>query len=466
MAICWKKLLLVLQNAKKLYAKQQVKKIMQSRLTKKYSNLFIAALLLAGSQVLLGPQAMAAKAIGLDRVVAIVDEDVVLESELKDRTQAVLQRLKGQYTQLPEEDVLRKQVLEQLIVERVQLGLSKRYEVKVDDEEIDQAIGRIRDKNKMNDQQLEADLKRQGLTLAGLRNQIRDELTISHLQQGIVSGRIKITPQEIDNFLASSDGKFATSPDFHIGHILIALPSSADAEAIAAAEQKAKDIYQKLQNGADFAQLAIANSNDQAALQGGDIGWRKLAQLPELFGNQLAGLKTGAVTAPFRSGAGFHILKNIEQRGGGQQLIEQTHARHILVKTSEIMDDNQAREKLLALKDRIEKGEDFAKLAKTNSEDTGSMLNGGDLGWSSPGMFVAAFEETLANTPIGKVSRPFKSQFGWHILEVLERRKEDMSEQMKRNQAQNMIRSRRFDEEFQLWLTQIREEAFVEIKLN
>jgi peptidyl-prolyl cis-trans isomerase SurA len=466
LAICWKKLLLVLQNAKKLYAKQQVKKIMQSRLTKKYSNLFIAALLLAGSQVLLGPQAMAAKAIGLDRVVAIVDEDVVLESELKDRTQAVLQRLKGQYTQLPEEDVLRKQVLEQLIVERVQLGLSKRYEVKVDDEEIDQAIGRIRDKNKMNDQQLEADLKRQGLTLAGLRNQIRDELTISHLQQGIVSGRIKITPQEIDNFLASSDGKFATSPDFHIGHILIALPSSADAEAIAAAEQKAKDIYQKLQNGADFAQLAIANSNDQAALQGGDIGWRKLAQLPELFGNQLAGLKTGAVTAPFRSGAGFHILKNIEQRGGGQQLIEQTHARHILVKTSEIMDDNQAREKLLALKDRIEKGEDFAKLAKTNSEDTGSMLSGGDLGWSSPGMFVAAFEETLANTPIGKVSRPFKSQFGWHILEVLERRKEDMSEQMKRNQAQNMIRSRRFDEEFQLWLTQIREEAFVEIKLN
>ncbi|RZJ46363.1 MAG: molecular chaperone SurA, partial [Chryseobacterium sp.] len=212
------------------------------------------------------------------------------------------------------------------------------------------------------------------------------------------------------------------------------------------------------------AQMAIANSNDQAALQGGDIGWRKLAQLPELFGNQLAGLKTGEVTTPFRSGAGFHILKNMEQRGGGQQLIEQTHARHILIKTSEIVDDNQAREKLLVLKDKIEKGEDFAKLAKENSEDSGSMLSGGDLGWSSPGMFVASFEEILTSTPIGKVSRPFKSQFGWHILQVLERRKEDMSEQMKRNQAQNVIRSRRFDEEFQLWLTQIREEAFVEIK--
>ncbi len=431
---------------------------------KKNCSLLIAALLLIAPQ--LAPQAMAAKAVGLDRVVAIVDEDVVLESELNDRLQAVLSRLKGQYSQsqLPEESVLRKQVLEQLIVERVELGLAKRYDINVEEAEIDQAIERVREKGKMTNEELAADLKRQGLSISGLRRQIRDELTINHLQQGVVSSRIKVSPQEIDNFLASSDGKFATSPDYHIGHILIAVPSSADADTIATAEKKAKDIYQKLQGGADFAQMAIANSNDQAALQGGDIGWRKLAQLPELFGNQLAGLKVGDVTPPFRSGAGFHMLKNIEQRGGGQQLIEQTHARHILVKTSEIMDDNQAREKLLALKERIEKGEDFAKLAKENSEDTGSMLSGGDLGWSTPGMFVAAFEETLTNTPIGKISRPFKSQFGWHILQVLERRKEDMSEQMKRNQAQNVIRSRRFDEEFQLWMTQIREEAYVEIK--
>lgn len=431
---------------------------------KKNCSLLIAVLLLVAPQFV--PQAMAAKAVGLDRVVAIVDEDVVLESELNDRLQAVLSRLKGQYSQsqLPEESVLRKQVLEQLIVERVELGLAKRYDIKVEEDEIDQAVERIREKGKMTNEELAADLKRQGLSISGLRAQIRDELTINHLQQGVVSSRIKISPQEIDNFLASSDGKFATSPDYHIGHILIAVPSSADSDTIAAAEKKAKDIYQKLQGGADFAQMAIANSNDQAALQGGDIGWRKLAQLPELFGNQLASLKVGEVTQPFRSGAGFHILKNIEQRGGGQQLIEQTHARHILVKTSEIVDDNQAREKLLALKERIERGEDFAKLAKENSEDTGSKLSGGDLGWSAPGMFVATFEETLANTPIGKISRPFKSQFGWHILQVLERRKEDMSEQMKRNQAQNVIRSRRFDEEFQLWLTQIREEAFVEIK--
>lgn len=415
--------------------------------------------------LLLGQPAAALQQVSLDRVVAIVDENVVLESELNSRLQAVMSRMKGQYAQLPDAAVVRKQVLDQLVLERIELGLADRYEVKVEEAELDQAIERIKEKKKMNQEQFNADLKSEGLTLEGLRSQLRDEMMINHLQQGLVSSRIKVTPQEVDNFLASSDGKFATSPDYHIGHILIAVSSSADADTVAEAEKKAKDIAQKLQAGADFSQLAIANSNDQAALQGGDIGWRKLAQLPELFGTQLATLKTGQSSAPFRSGAGFHILKNIEQRGGGAQLIEQTHARHILVKLSEITDDNQARDKLLTLIARFEKGEDFAALAKQNSDDTGSMLSGGDLGWATPGMFAPAFEETMNNTAIGKVSRPFKSQFGWHILQVLERRKEDMSDVMKRNQAQNVIKSRRFDEELQLWLTQIREDAYVEIKI-
>lgn len=417
--------------------------------------------------LLLGSHASLAQgnAVALDRVVAIVDKDVVLESELNDRKQTILERLRGQYQQLPPEDVLNKQILEQLIIERIELGLAERYEITVDEEEIDQAVGRVLQKNQVTLAQLEEDLQRQGLTMAGLRKQMRNELTISHLQQGVVNSRIKITEQDINNFLASSDGKYATSPDFHIGHILIAVSSNADADTIAEAEKKANDVYQKLQAGSDFSQMAISYSNDQAALQGGDIGWRKLAQLPELFGNQMANLAVGQVTKPFRSGAGFHILKNIEQRGGGAQLVEQTHARHILVKTSEIMDDAQARQKLLDLKARIEKGEDFAKLAREHSEDTGSMLSGGDLGWSTPGMFVAEFEDAMANTSIGSISRPFKSQFGWHILQVIERRKEDMSDKVKRNQAANVLRSRRFDEEFQLWLTQIREEAYVEIKL-
>lgn len=404
-------------------------------------------------------------AVSLDRVVAIVDKDVVLQSELNDRKSTILERLKGQYQQLPPEDVLNKQILEQLIIERIELAMADRYNIKVDEAEIDQAIGRVLQKNQITFAQLQADLQAQGLGVDGLRKQMRNELTISQLQQGVVNSRIKITEQDINNFLASSDGKYATSPDFHIGHILIAVSSSADADTIAAAEKQANDIYQKLQTGSDFSQMAITYSNDQAALQGGDIGWRKLAQLPELFGNQMVNLGVGQVSKPFRSGAGFHILKNIEQRGGGEQLVEQTHARHILVKTSEIMDDAQARQKLLDMKARIEKGEDFGKLAREHSEDTGSMLNGGDLGWSMPGMFVPEFEAAMGNTSIGGITRPFKSQFGWHILQVIERRKEDMSDKMKRNQAANVLRSRRFDEEFQLWLTQIREEAYVEVKL-
>lgn len=421
----------------------------------------LGGLLLIGSQLGMAQNG----AVSLDRVVAIVDKDVVLESELNARKVSIMERLRGQYQQLPPEDVLNKQILEQLIIERIELGMAERYEITIEESEIDQAIDRVLQKNQITLAQLEADLQRQGLNLDGLRKQMRNELTINNLQQGVVNSRIKITEQDINNFLASSDGKYATSPDYHIGHILIAVSSSADADAIAEAEKQANDIYQKLLNGSDFAQMAISFSNDQAALQGGDIGWRKLAQLPELFGNQMLGLAEGQVSKPFRSGAGFHILKNIEQRGGGEQLVEQTHARHILVKTSEIMDDAQARQKLLDLKARIEKGEDFAVLARENSEDTGSMLSGGDLGWSMPGMFVAEFEEAMKNTPINGISRPFKSQFGWHILQVLERRKEDMSDKMKRNQAANVLRARRFDEEFQLWLTQIREEAYVEIKL-
>lgn len=404
-------------------------------------------------------------AVALDRIVAIVDEDVVLESEFNERKQAILARLQGQYQNLPPENVLNKQILEQLIIERIELGLAKRYEIEPTEAELDQAIARIAQNNRITPAQLEESLSQQGMTMTGLRQQIRRDLTINQLQQAVVNSRIKITDQDIDNFLASTDGKFATSPDFRVGHILIALPSSAGPSEIEELEQKAQSIYKQIKEGADFSQMAIAHSQDQAALNGGDLGWRKLAQLPELFAQRLVDLPVGEVSEPFRSDAGFHMLKNLEQRGGGATMIQETKARHILVKTSEIMDDRQAREKLLALRERILKGEDFAALAREHSEDTGSMLAGGDLGWATPGMFVPEFEETMAKSAINEVSMPFKSQFGWHIMQVVERRNTDMSDRVKRNQAANAIRSRRFDEEFQLWLTQIREDAYVEIKL-
>jgi peptidyl-prolyl cis-trans isomerase SurA len=428
-----------------------------------FFNRFLGLSLLSGI-LLLSPLALA-ETVSLDRVIAIVDEDVVLESEFNARKASVMGRLRTQYSQLPAEEVLNKQILEQLIVERIELALAKRYEIEVDESEVDDAINRILQKNNLTLAQLQASLAEEGIGLEGLRKQLRNDITINHLQQGVVSNRIKINERDIDNFLASTDGKSATSPDYHIGHILISVSSEASDADIAEAEKLANSVYKQLNEGADFAKMAITYSKDQAALNGGDIGWRKLAQLPELFSRELSNLSVGKVTKPFRSGAGFHILKNIEQSGGGAKMVEQTHARHILVKTSEIMDDRQARDKLLQIKELIEKGTDFAKMAKEYSEDPGSMMSGGDLGWTMPGMMVKQFEDTMNNTEVGKISRPFKSQFGWHILQVLERRQQDMSDQMKRNQAANTLRSRRFDEEFQLWLTQIREEAYVEIKL-
>lgn len=427
-----------------------------------------SVLKLAGVSLMMGIASWSyaqTSAVALDRVVAIVDEDVVLESEFNERKESILARLQGQFQNLPPENVLNKQILEQLIVERIELGLAKRYEIEPTEAELDQAIARIAQNNQITLAQLQESLSQQGMNMTGLRQQVRRDLTINQLQQAVVNSRIKITDQDIDNFLASTDGKFATSPDFRVGHILVALPSSATPSEIIELEEKALDIYKRIQAGADFSQMAITHSQDQAALNGGDLGWRKLAQLPELFAQRLVDLAVGEISEPFRSDAGFHIVKNMEQRGGGATMIQETKARHILVKTSEIMDDRQAREKLLSVRERALKGEDFAVLARENSEDTGSMLGGGDLGWATPGMFVPEFEETMEKSAINEISMPFKSQFGWHIMQVTERRNTDMSDRVKRNQAANAIRSRRFDEEFQLWLTQIREDAYVEIKL-
>jgi peptidyl-prolyl cis-trans isomerase SurA len=417
--------------------------------------------------LLFGAQAAVAQTVMLDRVVAIVDNDVVMESELQARTASVLERLRATYRdQLPPMDVLQTQILDQLIYERLQLEHGERYGITVSDAQLNSAVRNIMESNQMTEEQLVASLAEQGMTINDFRRQIHTEMTVNQVQQAIVNSRIRVTEQDIDSFLASTDGRFATSPDYRLGHILIAVPSSADSESLRAAEKKAEDLYQQLQDGADFSQLALTHSNDQSALQGGDLGWRKLAQLPELFGNVMGNLKTGEVSRPFRSGAGYHLLKNYEQRGGGEQLITQTKVRHILVKISAVMDEDGARNKLLELKRKIaEDGADFAKLARENSEDIGSMLNGGDLGWSTPGMFVPVFEETMKQMEVGQISDPFRSQFGWHILQVEDRRQQDMSERVIRNQAANLLRERRFDEELQTWLTDIRASAYIEINL-
>lgn len=421
---------------------------------------------LLGSLILLTSCTSLADTVIIEKAIVIVDTGIVLQSDFNERKAAILQRFQGQSDKLPPEEILNTQILDQLILEQLQITEAGRYGITVSDQQINQTIQNIMQSNNQSSlEELSASLAKEGLTLGNLREQMRREHLINQVQSGVVNNRIRITDQEIDNFLASSDGKSATFPDYHLGHILIAVSASASAGDIKEAENKALGLYQQLQDGADFASLAITHSNDSSALQGGELGWKKFSQLPEIFANAVTPLKVGEVSKPIRSGAGFHLLKNIEQRGGGgEQLVDQTLARHILIKTSEIMDDDTAQAKLNKIKVRIEAGEDFATLARENSEDIGSMLDGGNLGWASTGMFVPAFDKAMNETDVDNITDPFQSEFGWHILQVLERRKEDVSDIVMRNKAAQFLRDRRFDEELLLWQMELRENAFIDIK--
>lgn len=415
---------------------------------------------LACALALFGCTATQAATVPLDRIIVIVDEDVIMESELMFTARDIVRQLRANNTPLPPQEVLQAQIVDKLILDQLQLARAERIGVRPSDQQVNSSIAQIQQRQGLSDEQFQQKLAQDGMGLADLQHQVRREMTIKQVQQGNVSRRIRITDQEVTNFLESTEGQFWNSPDYHLGHILIAMK---DGESTA--KTKADSVYTQLQNGADFREMAISNSSGQFALQGGDLGWRKNSQLPGLFAQQAATLSKGSVTEPFKSGAGFHLLKLYDQRGGGEQLVEQTHVSHILVETSAIMSDEQAVAKLNKIRNKIQQGADFALEAKENSDDIGSMLKGGDMGWTSPGMFVPAFEKVMAETDIGAISEPFHSQFGWHILKVVDRRKEDMSDDMIRNQARNLLHSRRYQEELQSWLQEIRAAAYVEEKL-
>ena len=400
----------------------------------------------------------------LDKVVAVVDEDVVLESEVQRRLATIYNQIKQSGTQPPPQNILVQQVLERLISERLQLNMGYNAGIRITDTELNDAMARIATGNQLTMEQYIEQTHASGSTLANVRDEIRDEMILMRVQQGQVMRRIRISNQELDNFLNSEEGRFMTSPDVNVGHILLPVPSGKSSDEVNAILQRAQSLLSEAQNGTDFRQLAIANSADQTALQGGDLGWRKMAQLPGVFIEAVEKLDIGQISDPIRSDAGYHLIKLYERRGGGEQLIEQHFARHILIKPNEIRDEATAVSQLNELRERIKDGEDFALLAKEFSEDPGSALNGGELGWSTPGMFVPEFEQTMGSIELNEVSAPFLSQFGWHILQVTERRKQDFSENITRNRAQNLLRQRKYEEELQVWLQEIRDEAFVEVK--
>ncbi len=436
----------------------QMSRIMSTR---SKTNIFFSLLLLGLAWAL----PASSEEIALDHIVAVVDDDVVMASELEKRVADIYARLKNSETEIPEESVLVPQVLERLILERLQLNRAQRMGIRISDEEVTQAMERMAESREQTVAQMIEDARQSGIDLTSLRQQLRNEITINRVQESAVNRRIYISEQEVNNFLASEEGQQWSSPDVNLGHILLPLSSGASREDVAEVEQKVRNLYEQLQNGADFKSLAIANSGAQDALQGGDLGWRKTTQLPSIFVSAVDKLSPGEVSMPIRSDAGYHLLKLYDRRGGGEQIVQQHKVRHILLKPNEIRSEDDTRTMLEGMRADILGGADFAELARKHSEDIGTALGGGDLGWSLPGQFVPEFEKIMGSLDTMAISEPFRTQFGWHILQVTERRRQDFSDEIKRRQAENIIRRRKFDEEQQIWLREIRDEAFVDIKL-
>ncbi len=401
----------------------------------------------------------------LNRVVAIVDNDVIMQSQLDARAREVQQTIAKRGAQLPPTDVLNQQVLERLIVENLQLQIGERSGIRITDEELNQAMASIAQRNNLTLEQFSAALSRDGLSFNDAREQIRREMIISRVRQRRVAERIQVTDQEVKNFLASDMGKMQLSEEFHLANILIPLPEGASPEVIQAGARKVSEVYDQLRSGADFAQMAISSSASENALEGGEIGWRKAGQLPPPLDGLISALAPGEITEPIRTPSGFMIIKLLEKRGGSSVVSDEVHVRHILIKPSEIRSEAETRRLAERLYERIVSGEDFATLAKSFSEDPGSALNGGDLNWIDPSTMVPEFRDVMAKTSSGELSKPFKSQYGWHVLEVLGRRATDNSDKFREQQAMNALRNRKYDEELQAWLRQIRDEAYVEIKL-
>ena len=419
---------------------------------------FVSALFL--SLGIAGPVQAAPQLV--DQVVAVVDDDVIMASELDMRIRTV--ELQNSDMQIPDEATLRSQVLDRMIEESIQLQMAQRAGIRISESQLNEAMQRIAQQNGMTLPEFQQAMTSEGVSFAYAREQIRNEMRISRVQQYQVGERIEITDQDIDYFLASDIGRIASAAEYRLRHILISVRSGAAPQEYKEAESKADKLVAALRDGADFGKTAMAESQGRTALNGGDMGWRKDAQLPSIFADIAPEMSVGDISDPIRTASGFHIIKLEDKRGGNSQLIQQAEVRHILITPNEVRDQDQARELINQIYERLKAGADFAELAREYSDDPGSGASGGDLGWVSPGDMVPEFEQAMDVTPTGELSTPVRSQFGWHVLQVTDRREADIGEEVQRNQVRQMLYGRRFEEELPIWLRKIRSEAYVDIK--
>lgn len=404
----------------------------------------------------------------LDRIVAIVNEDVVLKSELDSRYQAVVDQLRAQQVRLPPRSTLQRQILEQLIMNTIQLQRAERLDMQVPDEMLNATLQTIAEKNGITFRDLPQALASQGIDYAQYREDIREEIMIDQLRQIEVVRRVMISPREVDQYLEKKSGGPQQTTEFNISHILISVPIASTPGQLDRAEQKAQSLYERASSGEDFGELALANSDAQDALDGGELGWRTAAQVPSVFADFVLTAGEGDVSPPIRSNSGFHLVK-VNAIGGEESdssMVEQYRAQHIMLQTNEIMDDEAVVQKLLQIRESIEDGEeDFAEMARGVSEDAASAKSGGDLGWTPVGYFDPVFESIVLELEPGVISEPFETQYGWHIAVLIERRVEDLSEEKKFEIAYREIMNRKAEEETELWLRRLRDEAFVEYRL-
>jgi peptidyl-prolyl cis-trans isomerase SurA len=402
----------------------------------------------------------------LARIVAIINDGIVVSSELESAVATVSAQLQEKGIPLPSRNVLIKQVLERLVVEKLQLQIAEMNGMSVDDSTLNSEVQQIARKNKLSLSEFREVLERDNFSYLAFREDLRKQLLIQKLRRQMVGSRIKVSEQEIDNLLATLKASGAGNVEYHLAHILVAIPEAPSPEDIQAAEQRAQNMLDRLQNNMDFSELAIAESDGQTALEGGDIGKRSLGQMPELFIEPLKSLQVGDISGLIRSPGGFHIIKLMDKYGDERHIMRQTRVRHILLRADELHTDEENRARIEQLEIRLHGGEDFASLARSNSQDTLSAAKGGDLGWLGPGESVPAFEAAMDKLNPGELSKPVKSRFGWHLIKVDEYRELDNTEKFERNRVRNVIRSRKYDDELFLWLRRLRDEAYVEYRVD
>jgi peptidyl-prolyl cis-trans isomerase SurA len=441
-----------------------MRRISQARAIAPTLALTLAALTLQGT-ALAQTRELATKGQLLDRIAAVVNDGVVLNSDLDEQIAIVSGRMREQKLELPPQNVLRQQVLERLVVQEIQVQQADRAGVKVSDENLNGALQDVAERNKIPLQRLPEVLAQQGIDYAAYRQDMRRELQLGILRQHEVLQKISVTPKEIDTFLERQSKLPNEHAEYNVSHILIAVGQTATPDQLDAAAKKAQDVYQRAKGGEDFGKLAVANSNSQTALEGGALGWRKGGELPTFLTDLVVKLKPGEVSEPLRTPTGFHIVRLNEIRDEKPKaVVEQVHARMVLMKTNELADDATVKQKLTRIRERIVKGEDFSGLAKVTSEDAASASQGGDLGWFGAGTYSPEFEAVLSGLKDNEISEPFRTQYGWHIVQMLGHRSYDNTEEVRRHEATDSIRNSKADEATELWLRKLRDEAYVEYK--